>query len=403
MLSIRDQENRVHAQQTTAAGKPLNQGIRALQPKTPGQAKTPFRRALNDENRPLTVKGQKTTLKGGLSKLDASAFVTPAPNRPPLGLKTTNARGHGLKTPGLQQAQKPEKTSKKPSTARRSAKSKITIAPTEPVQSETLHPELDDEPDYGYAPPPIVELPDPPIDFLDLGIGDLDDGNQSYLASPTDENGFSLSRKEEEANRKRLDAERLRQSLITPPLPSLPSQADLDAEVDAMIAAGTKGSRVDTVKAKSAAAALSRPTPRVPAVAMKGTKSSEQKRRPLASAQPTNTGRIPPPAVSKGTIGFPKARQAPSIIPKSEQMRSKHSTTKPKVDQSTIHPKDFVLRYGQPPAESNMWFRLKEFELLEQEEGADQLGDDLFDNEIFPIGIDGLSDDEEVFQLPMPE
>ena len=70
MLALRDQENLVHAHQTTAAGKPLNQNIRGLQPKTPGNLKTPFRPSRNDENRPLT-------LKNGPSKLDKNAFVTP--------------------------------------------------------------------------------------------------------------------------------------------------------------------------------------------------------------------------------------------------------------------------------------------------------------------------------------
>ena len=78
MLAIRDQENLVHAQQTTAAGKPQNQNIRALNPKTPGNLKTPFRAAKNDENRPIELKGQKTVLKDGPSKLDKSAFVTPS-------------------------------------------------------------------------------------------------------------------------------------------------------------------------------------------------------------------------------------------------------------------------------------------------------------------------------------
>lgn len=77
MLALRDQENLVHTHQTTAAGKPLNQNIRALHPKTPGNLKTPFRAAKNDENKPLEFNGQKTALKGGPSKLDKNAFITP--------------------------------------------------------------------------------------------------------------------------------------------------------------------------------------------------------------------------------------------------------------------------------------------------------------------------------------
>lgn len=77
MLAARDQENLSHAHRATAAAKPLNQGIRALQPKTPGNLKTPFRAPRNDENRPFELNGQKGLLKDGTSKLDKSAFVTP--------------------------------------------------------------------------------------------------------------------------------------------------------------------------------------------------------------------------------------------------------------------------------------------------------------------------------------
>ena len=51
MLAARDQENLVHGHQAAAAAKPLNQGNRQLQPKTPGNkpSKTPFI-SLNDEN-----------------------------------------------------------------------------------------------------------------------------------------------------------------------------------------------------------------------------------------------------------------------------------------------------------------------------------------------------------------
>lgn len=93
MLATRDQENLVHTHQTTAAGKPLNQGVRGLQPKTPGNRhpKTPFGKARNDENIPIAFDGQKTGLKGigkgnenvlqtskKDGKLDQNAFITPA-------------------------------------------------------------------------------------------------------------------------------------------------------------------------------------------------------------------------------------------------------------------------------------------------------------------------------------
>jgi hypothetical protein len=83
MLAARDQENLVHAHQTTAAGKPLNQGLRQLQPKTPGTRapKTPFKVPLNDEN-DLLAFGKKTAkATGGRNentlKPAKDAFITP--------------------------------------------------------------------------------------------------------------------------------------------------------------------------------------------------------------------------------------------------------------------------------------------------------------------------------------
>jgi hypothetical protein len=87
-----DQENAVHAQQTAAAAKPLNQGVKGLTAKTPGNRapKTPFKIPLNDENA-VQVAGKsalKTIGKGAGDKSfgtvkkgalgDKNAFVTPA-------------------------------------------------------------------------------------------------------------------------------------------------------------------------------------------------------------------------------------------------------------------------------------------------------------------------------------
>ena len=78
MLAARDQENLIHTRQTAATGKSINQNVRLLHPKTPGNLKTPFRPARQNENQPIDFKGQKAVGKDGLSKLDKSAFVTPA-------------------------------------------------------------------------------------------------------------------------------------------------------------------------------------------------------------------------------------------------------------------------------------------------------------------------------------
>lgn len=88
MLAARDQENLVHARQTAAAGKPLNQSIRALHPKTPGGTKTPFPPAQYDENRPLDPKGLNTTGKDGPGKLDKNLFITPLGRTASISLST---------------------------------------------------------------------------------------------------------------------------------------------------------------------------------------------------------------------------------------------------------------------------------------------------------------------------
>ncbi len=87
MFAVRDQENLVHGQQQAAAAKPANQGIRGLQPKTPGNKypKTPLRVPLNDENAPTAFgksikgKGIENLITGAKknTSFDKSAFVTP--------------------------------------------------------------------------------------------------------------------------------------------------------------------------------------------------------------------------------------------------------------------------------------------------------------------------------------
>ena len=92
MFVARDQENLVHARQTAAISKPLNQGVRQLQPKTPGNRlpKTPFKGAGNDENnlapfgagkQGLTVRrnqnGDNGKLGGGNGAVDKRPLATP--------------------------------------------------------------------------------------------------------------------------------------------------------------------------------------------------------------------------------------------------------------------------------------------------------------------------------------
>lgn len=78
MLAAHDQENLVHARQTAAAGKPLNQGVRQQHPKTPGPRapKTPFKVPLNDENNPSVFNGGKTGALRGIGKGNENGIQT---------------------------------------------------------------------------------------------------------------------------------------------------------------------------------------------------------------------------------------------------------------------------------------------------------------------------------------
>ena len=202
MLSVLDQENITASHATIAASKPLNHSTRSLQPKTPGlgASRTPSR-FQNDENASFNT-----------TKATKNAFITPAPwiERAPLGAKTTNAKLKACQTPapkGLKDAP----TTKKASTARRSVKKEIYVEP-EPAFQE---PDIDEsiEPDSGFAPPPIIPLPDPPIDFseIDQSYPELRPENFNrqffhYYRSRNDENGFSISKdQKQEADTRSLE------------------------------------------------------------------------------------------------------------------------------------------------------------------------------------------------------
>jgi len=410
MFSAFDQENLTHIHHTTAANKPLNQSIRALQPKTPGPAlKTPFR-ARNDENAPVnTGKPAKNT------------FVTPGPapqttKRAPLGAKTTNAKATAFQTPAPgQKLKQSDQTAKKPSsTARRSTKKKLYVEPepaTEPAAPET-ETEQDDEPDSGYAPPPIIPLPDPPIDFQGItyealmpenfnrGVGEV------YFQSPKDENGFSIALKEQEELHKQSLEDDLAKILDEHP------RQDPDAKPAAMIGAGPKKtqsvqeSQVNTFRSRSAASALSQPSAprthahqRLPSAATRETAASKQKRKAAFAVSrdedaPMTTMQKP---ISRSTIGFPKAKKPASILPQGERQKNHeraasttHTHVPPKqdekVDPSTISPRKFVQLYGEPPVESDMWFRLLELEIKDRHRREDEEQEQ--DEGIFHVDMD---------------
>ncbi|KAK5113912.1 hypothetical protein LTR85_010445 [Meristemomyces frigidus] len=163
-------ENAIYDQQTAAASKPLNQGVKGLAPKTPGNKapKTPFKVPLNDENAAFgngktSGKGKDGGLfaKGEGGKAERSAFVTPAGprTRAPLGNKTTNAKAAAFQTPAAPPTQDKQALSAKPTSPRmRRAKVKIHHAEADPLGNGAEEREIE------YMAPRGVPLPDHPDD-----------------------------------------------------------------------------------------------------------------------------------------------------------------------------------------------------------------------------------------------
>jgi hypothetical protein len=457
MLAARDQENLVYTHQTNAVGKPLNQGVRGLHYKQAAERapKTPFKASVNDETNPTGLGAQRTGLKT-LGKreenclqtkedgnFDGNAFVTPMGTRnllctsfrwlsdgtgprtrAPLGNKTTNAKARAFQTPApLQQTTKPEKKPEKAATVRKSIKSKIRIAPSEPVEADVLSKDPDsDVPDVEYCPPPPIELPDPPEDITYdenlpyLRGNNLCGGYGDVYDVPRDEHGVSLrERKEEEAYGRILQEweDKFREEIAKP----LPTEDEDDA-VDAIIAAGPKkgfhqNSNVDTVRAKVAVSELSaRPPTKLPLAATKGTASSIQKRKPHWSArgatptilQPTNATRMrhnAAIAASRTTIGYSKGRDVSSFLPEKSVQGAK---VKPgKIDQSKIHPLQFRELYGEPPIGSKMWDRFQEDGLFDDESKDEGNDPGRHVRGMHVYADDDGGDDEAIFQLPIPE
>jgi len=158
MFATRDQENVFHDQQTAAAAKPLNRGVRGIAPKTPGNngGKITFgnlltiRKFANKDNENINV---TRTKKGG--NAEKHSFTTPVTqkDRAPLGAKTTNANAHVFKTPapGFQKTQKR-------STSARKAKLKIhqPDAITSQPATRLFGEEEGNVPDVEYCPPKIT-------------------------------------------------------------------------------------------------------------------------------------------------------------------------------------------------------------------------------------------------------
>ncbi|KAL1968513.1 hypothetical protein VTN77DRAFT_1723 [Rasamsonia byssochlamydoides] len=402
MLALRDQENLVHVQQTTAAAKPLNQGLRQLQPKTPGTRapKTPFKVPLNDENDPLAF-GKKTVKGNGLRnentlKPAKDAFVTPLGprNRAPLGMKTTNAKAKGFQTPAPPgDTVKPEKTNRKSSTAQKVKKAAPVVQPS---RTELLSKLKEDEvPDVEYAPPKPKELPDHPDDIIyDTTFPQFKGRNiargweKVYFHGEVGEDG--LTQRERKFKEESIAYDKLVDEMILKQVenmelrginiredPDEPCWEEIQQQRREEQSAKENGKKtrarsVSTIKSREAAAALSQSSAsRLNTVKSSTTSQSRKASSLIASRKktptPTNASSMRHAAAtarSRTTLGYARGRSVSS--------RLQGKTTKAKEDKpaskSILAPEKYIELYGPPPVGSEMWTRCKEAGCLVNEE-----------------------------------
>ncbi|KAL4997222.1 hypothetical protein BDV10DRAFT_170110 [Aspergillus recurvatus] len=396
MLALRDQENLVHTHQTVAASKPLNQGTRQLQPKTPGNRapKTPFKVALKDENDPLAF-GKKTVKTIGKQNENArpsvkDAFVTPmgdTRHRAPLGMKTTNAKAKGLQTPAAAVGTiKPERTIRKGSTQRIKKFSPFVEQPQPEVH---LQPAEDDVPDIEYMPPRPKDLPDYPDDItydtsfpqfrpenLALGLesvyGDEDVGSDGLTKR---QRNF---RKDSAAYDKMVDETILKQiesidfaelsddgQSNQPPVAEIPQLRIQTRYPRAASGKSNYSSGVSTIRARDAAKALSgneRTIPRIRAAPIMKPRtriasSLFPSKKPRAPANPSSMRHTAAAADSRTTVGYARGREMSSRLNGTTKTSAKPPATK-----AVLSPETYTQTYGSPSLEAE----------------SDQLAEELF-------------------------
>lgn len=79
-------------------------------------------------------------------------------------------------------------------------------------------------------------------------------------------------------------------------------------------------------------------------------------------------------------------------------MNNAETTSKSPVKQSEIHPARFRELYGDPPEGSDMWVRLRQYEMSMEDVVEYDVAGDLYGTNFFAPE----EDDGEVFQLQMP-
>ncbi|OGM45599.1 hypothetical protein ABOM_006295 [Aspergillus bombycis] len=387
MLALRDQENLVHAHQTVAASKPLNQGVKQLQPKTPGARapKTPFKVPLNDENDPLAF-GKKTVKGAGKQNGAAKpsvkdAFVTPMAEtrqRAPLGMKTTNAKARGLQTPAPPAgAVKPEKTGKRASTQRVKK-----FAPLLEQSKAEVHdkPAEGDVPDIEYMPPKPKELPDIPDEITyDTKFPQFQPKNLALgletVYGHTEIGPDGLTKRERKLQEDSIAYDKMIDDMILKQVESIGFEEASDNEQNepcveevpprryetrrtrAMSAREKQTSNIPTVRARDAAAALSgtertlRPRPvSIPKPKPRVASSLFSSRKPRTPINPSSMHHTAAVANSKTTVGYTKGRDVSSKL----HGKSPSTTKGQPIPQGIFSTDTYVRPSGTPPLETDM-------------------------------------------------
>ncbi|KAL4741785.1 hypothetical protein BDV11DRAFT_182407 [Aspergillus similis] len=385
MLALRDQENLVHTHQTVAASKPLNQGARQLQPKTPGNRapKTPFKVPLKDENDPLAL-GRKTVKTIGKQNENArpsvkDAFVTPmgdTRHRAPLGMKTTNAKAKGLQTPAAPVGTiKPERTTKKGSTQR---VKKFSPFVEQPQPEVNVQPPQDDVPDIEYMPPKPKDLPDFPDEitydtsFPQFRPENLALGLESVYGDEIGSDGLTKRQrkfqKDSAAYDKMVDETILKQiesidfagpsddeQSKQPPVVEFPQRRIQTRHPRTTSGKSNYSSGVSTVCARDAAKALSSnertiPRTRVAPIMKPRARIASSlfpSKKPRAPANPSSMRHTAAAADSRTTVGYSKGREVSSRLHGTAKTSPKQPTNKAALSRET-----YTQPYGFPSLES---------------------------------------------------
>jgi hypothetical protein len=442
MLATRaDQENLIHEQQTAAAAKPLNQGLRGLTAKTPGNKapKTPFKVPLNDEN--AQYNGGKSVLKTNgkafdntLGKkgpvFDKNAFVTPAGprNRPALGVKTTNAKANVFKTPA-NKVTEPSPLKHQKTGSPRLRRPKLKVLKPEVVQQASDDSDVEPE----YMPPKAIRkhltsmifkksltipaLPDidsddefgPNKTFPHLAPENLMRGWESAYLSTVDENGLTEMERQMKASQEAFDkqAEQELQKALDEAFAEIEHNVMQDLSLDPpskTAAPAAKKAPPLTLLAKNAASALSRPNkPTSRAVPTSASSAPKQRgnialnvrktRQPMpAPSNPASQRHVSSTSASRSTVGYAQGRAISQHVrkPLTSVFRDKSSQSNGKTSGRSVSDEQAL---AQARDVVNI-LRVQDLSLEDDEDEDDGLFGDI-----------RIMDDDELddFQLQMPK